>query len=100
MRKIILPSGNNTLQKPNLLPYGKVLDVAEVGRLIRQRRKAAGKNQIDIANLAGVGPRFISELENGKETAEIGKVLQVLERLGLDIWIVPRGQVITRTTNE
>jgi hypothetical protein len=35
--------------------------------------------------------RFLSELERGKETAEIGKVLRVLERLGLELVVVPRG---------
>jgi transcriptional regulator with XRE-family HTH domain len=47
--------------------------------------------QEQLAALAGVGPRFLSEVENGKESAEIGKVLQVLRRLGLDVSITPRG---------
>ncbi|EQD34801.1 transcriptional regulator, XRE family protein [mine drainage metagenome] len=43
------------------------------------------------ASVSGVGPRFISELERGKSTAEIGKALHVIQQLGLDIWVIPRG---------
>jgi transcriptional regulator with XRE-family HTH domain len=51
--------------------------------------------QEELAALAGVGPRFLSEVENGKASAEIGKVLQVLHRLGLELSIQPRGRVPT-----
>jgi HTH-type transcriptional regulator / antitoxin HipB len=74
-----------------LIPYGKVRSVKELGALVRQRRKDAGVLQADAAAFAGVGARFLSELERGKETAEIGKVLQVLDRLGLELLVVPRG---------
>lgn len=40
--------------------------------------------------MSGVGTKFLSQLENGKETAELGKVLQVLRKLGLDVYIFPR----------
>ncbi|WP_428040612.1 hypothetical protein [Devosia psychrophila] len=40
--------------------------------------------------MAGVGRRFLSELENGKPTAEIGKVLQVLTALGIDMQLKVR----------
>jgi len=33
----------------------------------------------------------MSELERGKVTLEVGKVMQVLDRLGLQLWIMPRG---------
>lgn len=48
-------------------------------------RKTKGYSQQEFADLAGVGRRFVSDLENGKPTAEIGKVLQVLTALGLDL---------------
>lgn len=50
-----------------------------------QSRRTKGYSQQEFADLAGVGRRFISNLENGKPTAEIGKVLQVLTALGLDL---------------
>jgi HTH-type transcriptional regulator/antitoxin HipB len=74
------------------IPYGKVITAREIGALVRRRRtEGAGVLQANAAALAGVGLRFLSELERGKETAELGKVLQVLERIGLEVWIVPRG---------
>lgn len=73
------------------IPYGKIDSVRQLGALVRQRRADSGVRQAEAAGLAGVGARFLSELERGKETAEVGKVLQVLERLGLELWIVPRG---------
>ncbi|MEW6744080.1 MAG: helix-turn-helix transcriptional regulator [Planctomycetota bacterium] len=74
-----------------MFPYGTVRSVKQLGGLVRRRRKEAGVRQADAAALAGVGVRFLSELERGKETAEVGKVLQVLERLGLELSIAPRG---------
>lgn len=73
------------------MQYGKVRNVQELGELIRKRRKEAGFVQDDTAGLTGVGRRFLSELERGKETAEIGLVFRVLERLGLELRVTPRG---------
>jgi len=73
------------------LPYGKIRNAAELGRLIRKKRIEDGLLQDKVAGLAQVGVRFLSELENGKETAALGKSLQVLSRLGLEVRIVPRG---------
>jgi y4mF family transcriptional regulator len=72
-------------------PYGKVTAIAQIGAAIRQKRRAIGMRQAELAALSGVGIRFLSELENGKSSAEIGKVLIVLRRLGLDLLIQPRG---------
>lgn len=72
-------------------PYGKIRDVGDIGAAIRAKRVSIGMQQEQLAALAGVGPRFLSEIENGKESAEIGKVLHVLRRLGLDVSITPRG---------
>lgn len=58
---------------------------ADIGMAITDARKARGYSQQEFADLAGVGRRFISELESGKPTAEIGKVLLVLTALGLDL---------------
>jgi HTH-type transcriptional regulator / antitoxin HipB len=71
-------------------PYGKVGSVGQVGAVIREKRRTIGMRQAELAALSGVGVRFLSELENGKASAEIGKVLLVLRRLGLDVVIQPR----------
>ncbi|HET6582180.1 MAG TPA: helix-turn-helix transcriptional regulator [Nannocystaceae bacterium] len=58
---------------------------AQIGALVRARRKALATTQAELAALSDVGPRFVGDLERGKPTLEIGKVLRVLERLGLAI---------------
>ena len=75
------------------LPIGKIVNVGEIGAAIRQKRESIGMLQADLAALSGVGVRFLSELENGKENAQIGRVMRVLRRLGLDLWIRPRSDV-------
>lgn len=75
---------------PKIFPYGKIADVAQIGAAVRMKRRAIGMRQAELAALAGVGARFLSELENGKSSAQIGRVLQVLRRLGLDLSIRPR----------
>ena len=72
--------------------YGKVSTVADIGRVIRQKRKEVGALQESAAALSGVGTSFLSHLENGKETVELGKALQVLKSLGLEVYIYPRSQ--------
>ncbi|RJR43786.1 MAG: transcriptional regulator [Desulfobacteraceae bacterium] len=62
----------------------------DVGKAIRERRKQDGLTLSEAASLCGVGYRFLSDLENGKPTAELGKTLQVLKCLGLEIKIGPR----------
>ncbi|MEI7673438.1 MAG: transcriptional regulator [Syntrophales bacterium] len=70
--------------------YGKVSTSKEIGRLIARKRKEIGLKQEIAAGLSDVGTKFLSQLENGKETAEIGKALQVLSKLGLELYIFPR----------
>ena len=72
-------------------PYGKVTALSQVGEAVRAKRKADGLRQAEAAALCGVGTRFLSELENGKGTVELAKVLAVLRGLGLDVTVCPRG---------
>ena len=67
----------------------RALTPAEIGRIVRTARKSAGLRQYELAGAAGVGQRFVVELEAGKPTAQIGKTLQVLQALGCSIDIVP-----------
>ena len=70
--------------------YGKISTAEELGRVIRRKRKETGLQQEVAAGIAGVGTKFLSQLENGKETAELGKTLQVLHKMGLEVYIFPR----------
>jgi y4mF family transcriptional regulator len=69
----------------------RVKSPADIGALIREARKRSDLDQETTAALVGVGARFMSEVERGKPSAQLGLVLKVLERLGLEVWIAPRG---------
>jgi len=71
-------------------PYGNIFSSEDIGKLVRMYRKEQSVTQADLAALCAVGVRFISDLENGKQTAELGKVLHVLKCLGLEVAVTPR----------
>ncbi len=70
--------------------YGKIDTPEMIGQLIRRKRSETGVKQEVAAGMCGVGTKFLSQLENGKETAELGKTMQVLRRMGLELYIYPR----------
>ena len=59
----------------------------DIGQIVRAERKAQGLRQDQLAAAAGVGVRFLAELEAGKPTAQIGKALAVLDTLGCQLAI-------------
>jgi len=67
----------------------RTLSSGDIGDIVRSARKAAGLRQFELAGAAGVGVRFIVDLEAGKPTAQMGKALQVLEALGCTFNIIP-----------
>lgn len=62
-----------------------------LGNLIRAERKRQKLTQEELAALAGVGIRFVRELEKGKESCQIGLAFAVLGTLGLSVNISGRG---------
>ncbi len=68
----------------------KVATAADIGMAVRKKRKEDGLTLADAAALCGVGYRFLSDLENGKETVQVGKVLKVMTALGLEMAITAR----------
>jgi HTH-type transcriptional regulator / antitoxin HipB len=60
-----------------------LLTPEELGRFVKKERKAMRLTQAELALTSGTGMRFISDLENGKPTCQIGKTLTVLKTLGL-----------------
>ena len=64
----------------------KIASAADLGRLLRAARDERGLSQQAFADLAGVGRRFVSELENGKATLEFDKVLSVAAAAGIDLF--------------
>jgi y4mF family transcriptional regulator len=58
---------------------------AKLGSLLRSARKARKLRLEDVALTAGVGIRFVSELERGKTTARLAETLRVAEALGVNL---------------
>jgi HTH-type transcriptional regulator/antitoxin HipB len=55
----------------------------DLGRYVRDRRRAAHMTQTGLATRAGVSRRWLSDLESGQPTAEVGLVLKVIDALGM-----------------
>ncbi len=65
---------------------------------LKERRKALHLTQQDLAAKAGVGLRFIREIEQGKTTLRMDKVNQVLQLFGQELGSVPMNR--TKLINE
>lgn len=68
----------------------------QIGRLIRDTRKQLGVTQKGLALTSGTGLRFIIDLEKGKPTCQLGKVLTVLYTLGIDIKFTTPLQILLK----
>jgi y4mF family transcriptional regulator len=65
------------------------MTAVELGAIIRKTRTGQQLRQDQLAAAAGVGVRFLIELERGKTTAQLGKTLAVLDALGCRVAITP-----------
>lgn len=81
-----------------LLPSGKITSLSDLSIAVKVRRKALGLTQADLAKLAHTGNRFVVDLEKGKTTLQIDKVLAVLSLLGLNLYIEEKGDMLHRDT--
>jgi len=61
-----------------------------LNEFIKAKRKAVKLRQPDLAEKAGVGLRFVRELEQGKESLRLDKVNQVLQLFGYEVGAVPK----------
>jgi HTH-type transcriptional regulator/antitoxin HipB len=68
-----------------------IVSPSRLGELVREARKRIGWSQEEAARRAGVGARFLGELENGKPTVRLDKVLRVLKAVALGFAILPTG---------
>ena len=83
--------------KPETVPLGNeqvqgavIRSSAELGTLVRAQRKRLALKQLDIAGLGNTGNRFIVDLESGKPTVQLQKVLDVMDLLGLELIVRPK----------
>lgn len=70
-------------------PALTIVDAETLGRALRERRRRDGLTLAEAAGLTNVGIRFLSELENGKPTVRLDKVLRVVAALGLQLQLAP-----------
>jgi len=69
----------------------KINNPKELGLHLLKERKNLKLTQKEISEFADVGRKFIIELEKGKETAQVGKVFELLNSLGLELHLIKRG---------
>lgn len=69
----------------------KLTDASDFGTAIRLRRKELHYTQAYLAAYTGFSVSFISDLERGKETAELGKAIYLMNLLGMDLLAEKRG---------
>lgn len=69
------------------------MNTIELGEIIRSRRKEKKMTLKDLSLHCNVGERFLSELERGKPTIELGKTLKVMDRLNIELVVLPTSEV-------
>ena len=65
-----------------------VESAAALGQAVKAQRLRLGMTQAEVALVAGVGVRFIGELEAGKPTLQLERVVQVVRALGFELQLV------------
>lgn len=68
----------------------KVIDCDEFGKALRKRRKELNYTQGCLSETSGLSASFISDLENGKATVELGKAIKLAKLLGMDLFLEER----------
>ena len=59
--------------------------MSEIAEVVRSERKRQGATQIELAQMANVGVRFLRDVEDGKPTVQLDKLLRVLTTLGITL---------------
>ena len=68
----------------------RVMECASFGPLLRKRRKSFGYTQEEVAEMLGFSPRLVGEIERGRGTVGIDKVLSYALALGIDLVALER----------
>ena len=68
----------------------KIINTDSFGQMIKKRRKKLGYTQKYVHEVCGISASFLSDLENGKATIELGKAIHIANLLGLDMELKER----------
>ena len=63
----------------------RIEDTRDFGQAVRDARKRKGLTQTQLASLCGCSQRFVSQVERGKESAELGKALRLLAAMDVPL---------------
>jgi y4mF family transcriptional regulator len=63
---------------------------AKIATFIKEKRKQLKVTQPELAERAGVGLRFVRELEQGKQSVRLDKVNQVLALFGSELGVIQK----------
>jgi HTH-type transcriptional regulator / antitoxin HipB len=89
--EVTMPTPTHNLPNGNRLSQGAVIrSSVDLGAVVREQRKHLALKQLDIAGLGNTGNRFIVDLENGKPTVQLQKVLDIIDLLGLEVMVRPK----------
>lgn len=72
--------------------YGRVCSPEALRRLTREERRRQGLTLEKVYSASGLTTRFLSEFERGKPNVSIGRVMETLQALGLEMVVLPRGE--------
>ena len=64
----------------------------QLAEYVRMNRKRQKVTQVQLSQLANVGVRFVRDLEDGKPTLQLDKLLQVLQALGVVVTLSMLGE--------
>jgi transcriptional regulator with XRE-family HTH domain len=75
---------------PKPFPDPRIRKSSDVGAAVRAARTQANLTLRDAAQILGVAIQTLSDIEAGKPSVGLGKVLQVADGLGLDFFALPK----------
>lgn len=65
----------------------QIKSAEDLGQVIRRQRKLQALRQQDLADLIGASHVFLRQVEHGKPTVQLGRVLRLLEELGIELYV-------------
>lgn len=68
----------------------KITDSVQFGKAIKNRRKELNYTQKTVSDFTGFSISYLSDLENGKPTTELGKAIYIANLLGIDLLMEER----------
>ena len=85
-----MPASPPQFPTGNFLASPAVRSAIDLGQIVREQRHQLNLRQTDLAGIGNTGNRLIVDIEKGKPTVQLQKVLDVLDLLGLELVVRPK----------